>query len=270
MSTQTIFLIDGHVHIYPHYDLHVAIEQGIAHLVHHSQKLTTNMNEKIVPVWLLVERHDCHFFSQVYGSANDYKLQDITISPGADAETLVVRKNEEIVLYILAGRQIVARENLEIMSLVSTLFLKDREKSVAEVIDQVLKNNGVPVLNWAPGKWFFSRGEVVKRTLQQYAPNQLLVGDTSLRTTIWPLPAIMANAGERGFRTIAGSDPLPFTGEEQQIGRYGFMMRGAFDETQPARSMRKLLMDPNTPCTIFGKRNNPLTFARRQSKIMMS
>jgi hypothetical protein len=266
MSYKTTFAVDGHIHIYPHYDLNKAINRGIINLTHYAQKNGNISGEEVVPVWLLVERHDCNFFDQ---AVNNFNSNDLSISLGNEKETLVVKKDGKTILYIFAGRQLVTKENLEILSLTSNLYLKDKDYTIDEVIDQVLEHDGIPVINWAPGKWFFARGEVVKRILLKYNPNQLLIGDTSLRTTIWATPKLMADARKRGFKVIAGSDPLPFKNEEKQIGRYGFLMHGELDESYPAKSIKQLLRNSDTSINLVGKRNNPVTFFKRQVKIMM-
>ena len=262
MSNQTTLLIDGHIHIYSHYDLDFAINQGILNLQNSAKKI--NRTDKVIPVWLLTERYDCNFFDSYAG----LKLKNFKIVPGAEKETLIVEKNGEPMLYIFAGRQLVTTENLEVLSLMTTLFLKDREKPITDVIDHVIDSGGVPAINWAPGKWFFSRGKVVEQTIKSYSPENLLLGDTSLRTGIWPLPKLMTRAKKDGFKIIAGSDPLPFENEEKQIGLYGFSITGKFDEAKPAESLRKLVLDKQTKINLIGRRNNLFTFGRRQFKIM--
>jgi len=262
MSNQTTLLIDGHIHIYSHYDLEFAINRGINNLQNSAKKIAKT--GKVIPIWLLTERYDCNFFDSYAG----LKLKNFKIVPGAEKETLIVEKNGEPLLYIFAGRQLVTAENLEVLSLMTTLFLKDRQKSITEVIDHVIDSGGVPAINWAPGKWFLSRGKVVKQAIKNYSPENLLIGDTSLRTTIWLLPKLMAKAKNDGFKIIAGSDPLPFDNEEKQVGLYGFSITGKFDEAKPAESLRKLLLDKQTQINLIGKRNDLFTFGRRQFKIM--
>jgi hypothetical protein len=78
----------------------------------------------------------------------------------------------------------------------------------------------------------------------------------------------MLRSRKKGFKIIAGSDPLPFEEEEYQIGKYGFSVSAEFDESKPAESMRNILRDRALPFNFIGKRNNLLTFSRRQFKIM--
>lgn len=261
MSSQATLLVDGHIHIYPHYDLEYAINNGICNLQNWAKTTST---DKVIPIWLLAERYDCNFFDQ----AVNFNINGLKFMPCAEKETLVVEREGEPVLYILAGRQIVTREGLEIIALTTTLFLNDREKSTTEVINRVIDSGGLAAINWAPGKWFFSRGKVVEQLLLLYSPESLLIGDTSLRTTIWPLPKLMLKAKNKGFKIIAGSDPLPFKDEEKQIGLYGFKVLGEFNDECPAFSLRTLLKSRQIPVHLIGKRNNPFIFSKRQLKIL--
>lgn len=268
MEKQVTLLIDGHIHLYPLYKLTLAIKNGIANLQQSAkQSDAIDLNQKQIPVWLLVERYDCNFFGQI-SSESSVKMNGFTLKAAEDGSTIIVSENDTTVLYIFAGRQLVTKENLEILSLVSPFNLKDREYSIEQVIDSVIESEGVPAVNWAPGKWFFSRGKIVKNVLAKYSPEQLLIGDTSLRTTLWPTPRLMSRSRKKNFKIIAGSDPLPFEDEEYQIGKYGFTVSARFDESKPAESMRNILKDTDIPFNFIGKRNNLLTFSQRQFKIM--
>ena len=269
MLTQQTLLIDGHIHIYPHYNLKSAINQGVSNLITAAQKDHKLIAaEKFVPIWFLTERFDCNFYNQALHFSDELNLKEVKVIPSKEKESLIVEKDGKPILHILAGRQIVTKENLEILSLISTLYLKDREKSIDEVIDRVIDSGGIPAINWAPGKWFFSRGKVVERTIENHSPDNLVIGDTSLRTRLWRLPRLMAEAQKRGFKIIAGSDPFPLKNEESQIGHYGFALTGKFDDTRPAASLRNLLKDRQTTVTFIGKRNPLLTCIKREFMIM--
>jgi len=275
MVEKTKFLVDGHVHIYPHYNLLEVLQVGTKNLENAAQETLgcrdkgTNDNvSEIMTMWLLTERADCNFFQEAMKSPPNVGPFGFTFIPGDEKETIVVQRAEKPVLYILAGRQIVAKEGLEILSLASTAVFKDREHPIDDVIKGVIDSGGVPALNWAPGKWFFSRGKVVRRIVEEYSPENLVLGDTTLRNALWRTPKLMAAAQERGFKVTAGSDPLPFNGEEKYIGSYGFCLDGNFNADRPADAIRSLLKEPETNISLIGKRNGFFTFCRRQYKIM--
>ncbi|HEX9974423.1 MAG TPA: hypothetical protein VGD14_20310 [bacterium] len=257
--------IDGHVHLYPVYDLKNAVESGVRNLTGHSKKI----NSKATPVWLLVERSDANFFNQIYQSPNQYENDGVKFKKGNDDLTIVVEKNKKPILYIFAGRQLVTKEGLEVLSLISNLNIPDRQKSIDEVIQAVTDSGGIPTLNWAPGKWFFGRGKVIARQIQEKSNNEIFIGETTLRNTLWPEPKLVKQARKKGFPVIAGSDPLPFKSEEQGIGSFGFLIEGDFYPKKPAQSLRDLMSRNKKDIQIIGKRNDVFTFARRQYKIMM-
>jgi hypothetical protein len=269
--SEAVLLVDGHVHIYPFYFLSRVLKCGIANLFKVSQGLPAFSScenvEKSIPVWLLAERFDCTFFQEVRRSPSRFSIDGYRFIPGDEDETILVEHEGQLVLYILAGRQIVTKENLEILSLISDFQIDDRRYSTDDVIHQVVESGGIADLNWAPGKWFFSRGSFVQRILNTGPRDGLVVSDTPLRHTLWPMPRLLHNALKNGIRMIAGSDPLPWKGEETSIGTYGFCLAGAFDASRPAESVRSLLRKKGES-VIIGSRNSFATFCRRQSKAM--
>jgi hypothetical protein len=254
----TNLCIDGHVHIYPFYDLHNAFTSGIQNL----QQLDKQKDP--VLVWLLTERYDCDFFNSAR------HMKDLQISKTSEKESLVINhKNCQTPVYLCAGRQIVSTDNLEICALATTLTIKDRSLNTMDTIRAVHDAGGVAALNWAPGKWFLKRKKIVQNLLAELDPSMLLIGDTSLRPLGWSTPLLMKSAMRTGFKIVAGSDPLPFHGEESLVGSYGFTVTGQFDPDRPAQSIRQLLSDPSIDLKRSGHRNPVHTFARRQIKVML-
>ncbi|MFB0566637.1 MAG: hypothetical protein ACETWK_13300 [Candidatus Aminicenantaceae bacterium] len=275
LEKRAMLLVDGHVHIYPFYNLQHALQNGINNLRLASKKSSAfylkrkeNNSGFVFSIWLLAERADCNFFEDTVKSAGKIGNHAFKLFFDDKKETIIVEKAGKSVLYILPGRQIVTKEGLEILALASKLFLKDRENSSDDVIKNVIDSDGIAAINWAPGKWFFSRGKVVKRLLEEQSPENLLICDTSLRTSLWPTPRLMAQARRQGFKVIAGSDPLPFCGEEKYLGSYGFYVNGEFNLQRPADSIRSLLRKPGIITSLIGKRNGIATFCRRQYKIL--
>ena len=264
MGNATI-AIDGHVHLYEVYDLMKAVESGVRNLNDGSKKFSS----EVIPVWLLVERSDASFFDQIYKSPKSYGNNRLKFNKGNDDLTIVVEQDGQSILYIFAGRQLVTKEGLEVLSLISNLNIPDRQKSIDEVIQEVKDSGGIPTLNWAPGKWFFNRGKIIARQIQEKSTNDLFIGETTLRNTLWPEPKLVKQARKKGFPIIAGSDPLPFKGEENSIGSFGFLIEGEFDSEKPAQSLRDLMNSKGKDIRIIGKRNDIFTFASRQYKIMM-
>jgi hypothetical protein len=76
----------------------------------------------------------------------------------------------------------------------------------------------------------------------------------------------MRQARERGFKIVAGTDPLPFAGEERGIGRYGVAWSGDLGEYSLVRDIRSMLLDPQCVMRTVGERGGLLTVTRRLIK----
>ncbi len=252
-------LFDAHVHLYPKFDS----TEVFTHALRNFYALSGGTAGP--PLLLLAERSDCRFFEDLDADQlpSGYSLDRLAEEP---AVRIISPANETLLL--IAGRQIVSRESLEVCALACTLNLPDRQYAAAEIVDRVHQAGGVPALNWAPGKWLFSRGKVVVALLQRFQPNALLIGDTTMRPTLWSTPRLMQSAHQSGFHILAGSDPLPFSGEEKQIGRYACRMQAAWQSDRPVASLRAALLNPASLIERVGRRSSSYEFIGRQWRIM--
>ena len=247
-------IADTHVHLYPCYQLGLALGTLIETFEY--------LDSDAVKFAFLVERSDCRFFA---------KTKNNTTVQIKDRRHLVFKKKSDhisviregnLILYIIPGRQIVTLERIEILSLTSDAMINDG-LPVDQTIDRILNAGAIPVISWAPGKWFLKRGKIIKKLLTHSKPSKILVSDTSLRPRIWKRPLLMRRAERAGFKILAGSDPLPFSGEEINLGSYATIIKGAFNPETPIISIKKLLNDPQTDVTQIGRRNSTIRAARR-------
>ena len=181
-------IADTHVHLYPAV---YSVEAVCAALARNLGRMAGGADA--ARVGCLVERE------------GQRVLRDL----GAEAGALAVATAEGTV-HLIAGRQFVAVERIEILGLAVELELADGLPA-AEFVERILAAGGVPVLSWAPGKWFFKRGRVVGELMQRFGA-QVLLGDTTLRPLGWGAPCLMRAGRRQGLRVVAGSDPLPVGG----------------------------------------------------------
>ena len=249
---------DCHLHIYPAYRLDGALRTC-------SEALHRIAREKgaSVSVGLLAERGDCHLFGELASGGRRVIGDDtVRIEPSAESLSLSVNFEDGGILYIIAGRQVATEERLEVLGLAWDGDIPDG-RPVREVIEEIRLSGGIPVLSWAPGKWLFGRGKVVRGVIDRAIRGSLLVGDTSLRPGGLPEPALMRRARRRGLSVIAGSDPLPAPREERMMGRYASVIDGCFDEGKPVTSIRTILGDPGLLAESAGKRCGVIEVAGR-------
>jgi len=247
-------IADTHVHVYPHHNparLFSAAAQSFARIAPQAQHR----------VLCLTETASCSFFESLATGLiplEDQWSYEQAPEPGAVKLTHPTLGD----LWLLAGRQLVAEERLEVLALTEDTLRVDG-KPVVDIIHEVNALGAIPVLAWAPGKWFGARGKIVSELLDTFPPDRLLLGDSSLRPSGWGEPLLMRKAARRGAHILAGSDPLPVPGEETQAARYACGWDAEFDPAQPVTSIRAALRA--TSCTIqrVGERNTIPEMAQR-------
>jgi hypothetical protein len=243
-------LADTHLHLYSCYDLDCAFSGLIDRLVAHTPQA--------VFAAFLTERAGYNFYKQL--QTGEKILRDFVIAKASN-NLVLRRKKDARCLTVLPGRQIIAAENIEVLALCTDALFADGIPA-AELIRSIREQNGVPVLPWSPGKWFFQRGKVVQYLLHSFTPQDFLLGDVSLRPVGWPLPLLMRKAQRLGYKIISGSDPLPFSGEEKQFGRYASKIVSAEQKIAPDDVLRALLFGKADAISI-GQRASPLELFQR-------
>ncbi len=148
----------------------------------------------------------------------------------------------KVLLYLFAGRQVITSERLEVLALTTDVDIPDG-LPIEEVIERINREGAIAVLSWAPGKWFAQRGKKVARLLSDYSAQDLVLGDTTLRPWCWIEPLLMKKGVQSGFTVLAGSDPLPFAGEEEMMGRYVSRWQMEFDRENPVGLIRNYLKE---------------------------
>ncbi len=256
-NTPTIVVADGHVHVYPAYDIKAVFRNLIQNLdrlaglpaVATAPALRAGaagfaesgtIENGIHTLAFLAESREHDFFSRLQNQDKSIVGNGLEVVSGPDPVCVTVGIRGVGQVCLVAGRQIVTRERLEILGLAMRAKIPD-SLPAAEVIRRVVEAGGIPVLAWSPGKWLFARGRLVRDLIESDQGQILRLGDTTLRPTLWPAPRFMKLARERGMTVIPGSDPLPLAGEERFAGTYGFIYQGAFDALQPVASIGRML-----------------------------
>lgn len=187
------------------------------------------------------------------------------IAATREAESLLLTRDDwpQGRLFLLAGRQVVTAEKLEVLALATTALVADG-LALPETVEAVRKGKGLAVLPWGAGKWLGKRGAIVDRYLQSATPEGLFVGDNGGRPVFWPTPRAFFAAKSRGIRLLPGSDPLPLAGEELRVGSYGGWLQGECSGDHPSADIKALLTGRSTKITPFGNRQGVWDFCRNQ------
>ena len=240
---------DLHVHYYSEYNLESFLENIFTRL-----SGLINQTEGALGLIALTETKDCNFYQKVRGGQLPlplgYKLEVL--------EGSLVIEHQAVQLLVIPGRQVNTIERIELLS----LGVDDKissGSSLAETLAQIESAGGAAVLNWAPGKWLFKRGQIIKDwmngTSQQY-----FICDTSLRPVGYLKPVLTRLAERLGWRVLYGSDPLPDVSEERNVFKYFTEFEFDFDLQNPQESFKKMLRGGSKA---LGQRSSFLELALR-------
>lgn len=245
-----MIIADTHVHFYPHY------QPGVIHrIAARMDKMADGAGH--MNILCLAERRDCQWLKDLKEGRLDLPAGCSVKNLPTDSAAVVLTAVAGCNISVIAGKQIVTAERLEILALACDADVR-HGVSARDTIEEILTLGGVPVLAWAPGKWMFHRGDVVADLIKTAAPGRLLICDPAIRPSWCPEPALMRLARSRGLTVIHGSDPLPLHGEEELIGTWCSMFDGDFDLSRPAWSMRRFLLSGGHPIHPAGRRCSPL------------
>ena len=242
---------DGHIHLYPEYSLPAALRILASNL---PRLAGTGLpsSEPVFCAALMAEARECRFFRRLRDRAPADRAAFSVEDAGEPAALRIIQAGLPCV-HVIAGRQTVTRERIEILALATDADVPG-DAGTAETLRAIRDAGGIPVVNWAPGKWLAERGRFVRALLEQSRPGDFLLGDTALRPASWREPPLMRFAQDKGFGVVRGSDPLPFPGEENLLGTYGFAYEGPFDPDRPVTSIRQILASGASAVTAAGRR----------------
>ena len=249
MTVDQTIVFDGHLHVYPAWKLSAALRALFANLA----RCTPSSEPAPVRVGLLADHAACCGYRGRIGQPRLKQVDEFILQPTNEAGAMIVRDEDRVLGYVLAGRQVVTAERLEVLSLAADFDVADGmplDRTLAAIRD----NGGAPVLSWAPNLWAGDRGRLVRKTIETCAPADFLLGDSSLRPSGWPEPTELRFGRTRGFRVVRGTDALPLPGELRRIGACATLVHGPWNPAQPVTSLRHLLTTANYPLTPAGRR----------------
>ncbi len=253
-------LVDAHVHFYPCFDQEVFLQQASRNFARAAARLG---RDDATGVLLFTEGAGDHFFRQFRDSAGDPPRAGWSFRRTEEEDSLLAIENNVVRMVFVAGRQIVAAEDLEVLAIGAAGDFPDR-KPIAETVEAVRAAGALPVIPWGFGKWWFARGKLLDQLLLVQDPGEFFLGDNRARLHGTPRPGQFVRAEERGIRVLPGTDPLPFPDQARKAGSYGFTFEGGLDPDRPTASLRNRRRDPETRLRAYGRGEGIVPFLRNQ------
>ncbi len=228
---QSITLLDAHVHVYPNADVAGLLGAAARHFGETAGRLGTSAWHGVL---FLTEIAGTNWFDAVAESPGGRRFGSWQVSVLPHDPLSLVARSADDTLRIVAGRQIVTAERIEVHALATRQQFPDGMK-LPITLREVRDSGAVAVLPWGVGKWLGKRGKLVESTLAT-GDAGLLVSDIRGRPWFWQ-NSLLKRTRAAGRHVLRGSDPLPLPAEELRVGEFGCWMTGAMPVEATARTI---------------------------------
>ncbi len=250
-------LIDAHVHLYDCYDRAVFFDAAVRNFARAAESL--GLPRDTPGVLMLTETaKDDAFQSLIDRPAIDGGRWKVTAHD--DGLSLTVAAQGRGAVTLVAGRQVVTREGLEVLALGTTQSFADGQ-TLQDTIEKAMQAGALAVLPFGVGKWAGKRGELIDHLIHNPPPGiSFILGDNAGRLGLAGTPKQFAVAAQKNIWTLPGTDPLPFAGQARQPGRFGMVLNTGFDPARPAGSIKTAIQSLDAQPTTFGRANGLIPF----------
>lgn len=273
-SRQSLVLVDAHVHIHDCFALPRFLNSAYANFRDVAAREKTYNG--FTGVLLLTETARANWFERLTiladnGSASETALLGAWhLRHTAESCSLLAERGQNEHLFVIAGRQIVTAEKLEVLALGTDAHFPDGAPITA-VIEAVQASGALVAIPWGFGKWWGRRGSILKELLDKQEDSDLFLGDNSGRPGFLQNPRHFKQAMEKGIQILPGSDPLPFPSEYWRPGSFGLMVRAAISEQTPASDLKRILKeDRAASIKPYGRPENLSRFLRNQLAMQLT
>ena len=262
-----MIFVDAHVHIHNCFDLQIFLDSALANF--NAQAKRCGKEKNVISLLLLTETKSENRFQQFAGFASteheigSQSSKNWSFHFTDESCSLQTRCNGVPEFFIIAGRQIVTAERLEVLALATDKSFEDGSQ-IEQVINSVHDVGAIPVIPYGFGKWIGRRGIILNDLLEKIKGPKFFLGDNSGRAIFLPFPSHFKQAEKKGIRVLPGSDPLPFSSECKRPGSFGFYFEGTISASYPARDITRILLDPTNTFKPYGQLNHSLRFFRNQ------
>ena len=265
-----LIIADAHVHVHDCFDLEQFFNSALANFQHFSE--AKGYPDNFTALLFLTEVANQEKFSQLAQHTQkkdklvQNKLKNWHIYRTQEDLSLYVCNHLNQGIFLIAGRQIVTAESLEVLALITNQTFEDG-LPLEETIQAIASADGIPVLPWGVGKWIGKRGKILHALLAESNFPLLFLGDNGGRPVFWSRPSYFQQAETKGLRILPGSDPLPLASEVSRPGSFGFTIQDSLSWEKPGEHIKQMLLEPNISLEPYGSLENPGRFIRNQLAI---
>ena len=254
------FLVDGHVHYYPCFDRNLFLDSAFRNFREAGNGAGTSAE---YAGWLLfTESAGMNYFREFRAVAGQ-RSAGWTFQRTDEPDSLIAKKEIDARLLLIAGRQIVTSEGLEVLALCCSHEFPNG-LTLATTVRAVNAAGAVAVLPWGFGKWWFRRETLITDFIRAGGPAAVFLGDNGGRPDLGRRPRAFRIAKSRQIEILPGTDPLPLDREAQRVGGYGFTIDGVIAPAHPAAGLRRLLHAGANRPVPYGRQITAVALCRNQ------
>ena len=253
--------VDTHVHLHPCFADGRFFSSAADSFERAARRLGS---PRISGVLCFTESAGANEFVRLRGLAGASPRNGWSLESTLEEDSLVARRGDAT-LVLIAGRQIVACERLEVLALATDAVPEDH-RGLGGTIETVAALGGISVIPWGFGKWWFRRGQILRELLRA-APTGLFFADNGGRAGILREPRLMAAARSAGVWVLAGSDPLSYPDQIPRVGSFGVVLDGDLSLEKPAADLRGILHCLTEDPARFGGFAGLRSFTRTQARV---
>lgn len=188
-------------------------------------------------------------------------LEDWCDLPTEELTSLLLEHYSGDRLWVIAGRQIVTAEKLEVMGLGLTEVIQNG-LAFDETLHLLSEHKAMSVLPWGVGKWWGRRGRIVAAALERYG-RDLPLCDNGGRPWLWR-PRLLATALHKGLPVLSGSDPLQINTDCLRSGSFGICLPELPAASNPTAWLISRLRSMSAAPTVIGRPSTGWLFIRNQ------
>ncbi len=232
-------LVDGHVHYHPCFGVESFVEASRANFTAARRRL--GLTDAALGCLMFSESAWHDYFRAFAEGLIDRSATGWTVEATDEECSIIACRNHRPAVILVAGRQIVTAEKLEVLALASNRSFSERSP-IDAVIESAVASGAITVLPWGFGKWVGKRGRMIARILDSPWVDKIYLGDNGGRLALAPRPRLFEVARAKGVPVLPGTDPLPLPSQARKPGRYGFVLEGPVDLRTPAGGIREKLL----------------------------
>jgi hypothetical protein len=260
------FFVDSHVHVHTCYPADRLFDAARANISGYATSRRAPADA--LGCLMLTEISGADFFAALRDGSSHTEAGGWRLEKTDEETSVLAYLDDKPALLLIAGRQVVTSEGLEVLALVSHQRFDDG-LSLDKTVDAIRAAGAIAVIPWGFGKWWFARGRRLKGYLLSPMGKSVLLGDNGGRPGLFPRPPFFTAASRGHLPVLPGTDPLPFASDMSRIGSYGFVLEGSLDLGTPAAGLKRLIDDLDRQPPVFGKPAGLLKFIVNQCRIRL-